>query len=151
MVQPRSDRQQISAVIEQYRQAFASMDIDLLRGLWDQDHDNLVYVASERPAAITDWEGISQYYEQLPEGLPPDPSISMRVHEQSTDLLGDVACAFCTFRYEGPVVGRDEPFVANGRVTFVLQRRFDSWKVIHYHESSPPRSSSAVSTMTRIG
>jgi ketosteroid isomerase-like protein len=144
MAQPRTDREQISAVIEQYRHGFASMDVDLLKRLWDQHHDNLVYVASERPEPITDWQGISRYYEQLPAGLPSDRPISdlpisMRVHEVSTDLLGDVACAFCTFRYEGPVVGQDEPLIAEGRVTFVLQRRSDSWKVTHYHESSSAR------------
>ncbi len=63
----------------------------------------------------------------------------MRIDDLSIEVIGDVAYAFCRFRFEGEADGRTEPFIADGRVTFILHRtEVDDWKVIHYHESAPP-------------
>jgi hypothetical protein len=62
--------------------------------------------------------------------------IVMEVNEVAAAVLADTAFVFCTFHYEGAVEDQDEPFVADGRVTFILSRRTGSWKVIHYHEST---------------
>lgn len=130
------DRQQISAIVEQYRRGFATMDVAALKAIWDQDYDNLVYVASERPVPITSWQGISGYYDELPSGVPPGAPLTMRVDEMAADVLGDAAYVLCTFHYEGEQEGHREPVVFDGRVTFILRRRNSSWKVIHYHEST---------------
>ena len=41
------DSQQIAAIIEQYRRGFATMDVEVLKAIWDQDYDNLIYIAQE--------------------------------------------------------------------------------------------------------
>ena len=44
MTASEQDRQQIAAVIEQYRRGFATMDVEGLKAIWDQDYDNIIYV-----------------------------------------------------------------------------------------------------------
>jgi uncharacterized protein YbgA (DUF1722 family) len=39
------DRQQIAAVIEQYRRGFAKMDVEGLKAI--QDYDNIIYIPQE--------------------------------------------------------------------------------------------------------
>jgi hypothetical protein len=45
MTASAQDKQQIAAVIEQYRRGFATMDVEGLTGIWDQDYDNILYIA----------------------------------------------------------------------------------------------------------
>ena len=47
MTASEQDRQQIAAVIEQYRRGFATMDVEGLKAIWDQDYDNIIYVPQE--------------------------------------------------------------------------------------------------------
>ena len=51
------DRQQIAAVIEQYRRGFATMDVEGLTALWDQDYDQIIYIAQEAAPHERDVEG----------------------------------------------------------------------------------------------
>ena len=49
------DRQQIVAVIEEYRRGFANMDVEGLKAIWDQDYDNSIYVAQENAQPVLAW------------------------------------------------------------------------------------------------
>ncbi len=128
------DRQQIAAVIEKYRRGFATMDVEVLKAIWDQDYDNLIYIAQEAAEPVRGWTGIEQYYEGVAGFL--GRVRTMTVSDLSVDVLGDVAYAFCTFHFEGELKG--ESHIADGRDTFILRRKRGAWKVIHYHESPPP-------------
>ena len=44
------DRQQIAGVIEQYRHGFATMDVEGLKAIWDQDYDHIIYIAQDKPS-----------------------------------------------------------------------------------------------------
>lgn len=138
MTTHEDDQAGIAVVIERYRAGFASMDPELLITIWDRQHHGLVYVAQEMPEPIRGWTQIEAYYRRLPTANPADRVTEMRVDDLTIDTLGDVALAFCRFHFEGQTTGRREPFIADGRVTFVLHRTAQSWKVVHYHESAPP-------------
>jgi len=127
------DRQEIAAVVEQYRRGFATMDVEALEAIWDQDYDNVIYIAQEMAQPVHGWAGIDRYYKRVAGFL--ERVRSMTVSDLSVDLFGDVAGAFCTFHFEGKARGRNH--IADGRVTFILHRKSGSWKVIHYHESAP--------------
>ncbi|MBO0789717.1 MAG: nuclear transport factor 2 family protein [Ktedonobacteraceae bacterium] len=134
MTTGEQDRQQIAVVIEQYRQGFATMNVETLKAIWDQDYDNIIYIAQEAAQPIRDWAGVEHYYTRVA-GLLERVS-TMRVSDVSVEVLGDVALAFTIFRFEGELKGQSH--VADGRVTFLLRRKNGTWKVIHYHESRPP-------------
>jgi ketosteroid isomerase-like protein len=134
MTTSEQDRQQIAAIIEQYRRGFATMDVEVLKSIWDQDYDNLIYIAQEAAEPVRGWTRIEQYYESVAEFL--GRVRTMTVSDLAVDVLGDVAYAFCTFHFEGELEG--ERHIADGRDTFILRRKSGAWKVIHYHESPPP-------------
>jgi ketosteroid isomerase-like protein len=128
------DRQQIAAVIEQYRQGFATMDVEGLKTIWDQDYDNIIYVAQEMAQPVRGWAEVEQYYRRVAELL--ERVRTMTVSDLLVDVFGDVAYAYCTFHFEGELNGQSH--IADGRDTFIFRRKSGTWKVIHYHESRPP-------------
>ncbi|HXG67285.1 MAG TPA: nuclear transport factor 2 family protein [Blastocatellia bacterium] len=135
MAASEQDRQQIAAVVEQYRRGFVTGDIEGLKAIWDQDYDNIIYIAQEAARPVRGWAGVEQYYKHV-DGLF-EPARTMTVSDLSVDVFGDVAYAYCVFHFEGKFKGQSEPFLADGRDTFILRRKSGTWKVIHYHESRP--------------
>jgi ketosteroid isomerase-like protein len=127
------DRQQIAAVIEQYRRGFATLDVEALKAIWDQAYDQIIYIAQEMAQPVRSWAGVEHYYQRVARLL--ERVRMMAVSDVSVDILGDVAVAFAIFHFEGEVKG--QPHIADGRVSFVLRRKGGIWKVIHYHESRP--------------
>jgi len=125
------DRQQIAGVIEQYRHGFATMDVEGLKAIWDQDYDHIIYIAQEMAQPVRGWVGVEHYYQRVAGFL--ERVRTMEVSDVSVDVLGDVASAFLSFHFEGEING--QPHIADGRVTFLLHRKSGTWKVIHYHES----------------
>ena len=127
------DRDQIAAVVEQYRRGFATLDIAALKAIWDQDYGQIIYIAQELAQPVWGWAGVEHYYQRVARLL--ERVRTMEVSDVSVDIVGDVAVAFLSFHFEGEVKGR--PYIADGRVTLVLRRKSGTWKVIHYHESRP--------------
>lgn len=78
-------------------------------------------------------------YERVAESLARVSA--MTVSDLSVDVIGDVACAYCTFHFEGDPKGESHLRVVEGRNTFILHRKSGTWKVIHYHESRPLNAS----------
>ena len=133
------DRQQIMALIEQYRRGFATMDVELLKAIWDQDYDQIIYVAQELAQPVRGWPAVEHYYHRVARLL--ERVKTMAVSDVSVDVLSDLAFAFLSFHFEGQVKG--QPHVADGQATFLLHRKGGTWQVIHYHESRPGEYSSS--------
>ncbi|MGI8485969.1 MAG: YybH family protein [Thermomicrobiales bacterium] len=133
MTVPEQDREEIAAIIEHYRRGFATMDVEELKEIWDEDYDHIIYIAQEMAQPVRGWAGVERYYQRVAQIL--GPGNTMAVSEEATDVLGDVASVFCTFHFEGEASGKSH--IADGRVTFLLHRKSGTWKVIHYHESRP--------------
>ena len=129
----QQDSQQIAAIIEQYRRGFATLDVAALTGIWDQNYAHIIYIAQEMAEPVQGWVGVERYYQRVAGFL--EQVKTMEVSDVSIDVLGEVAYAFLSFHFEGEVNGR--PHIADGRVTFLLRRTSEAWKVIHYHESRP--------------
>ena len=127
---------EVTALVERYRAGFFALDPDVLVAIWDRDHDGLVYVAQELADPLHGWPAIEDYYRRLAVEHPVSEVLEMRVDDLTVDVLGEVAVAFGRFRFAGSWPDRDEPFVAEGRVTFVCHLVGGAWAVIHYHEST---------------
>ena len=133
MAASEQDRQQIAAVIEQYRRGFATMDVEGLKAIWDQDYDNILYIPQEAAQPVRGWVGVERYYNRIAGFF--ERVRTMTVSDVSVDVFAEVAYAFCLFHFEGEVKGQHH--IADGRDTFILRRKSETWKVIHYHESRP--------------
>jgi ketosteroid isomerase-like protein len=127
----QQDRQQITALLDQYRQGFAVLDAARLMRIWDQEYNQIIYIAQEKAEPVRGWEGVAQYYQRVVQLL--EKAKTMELSDVSIDILGDVAYAFLNFHFESQINGH--PHIADGRVTFLLHRTLIGWKAIHYHES----------------
>jgi len=132
----KHDVRKIAAIIEQYRRGFAALDAEVLKAIWDRGHDNLIYIALEAAEPVRGWTEIERYYEDATVFL--GEVRAMTISDLSVEVFDNVAYAYCTFRFEGALEGKNH--IARGRNTFVLIRKEGEWKVIHYHESPLPRS-----------
>src|SRR5215813_11815226 len=120
MTSSEDDTAAIARIVERYRAGFAALDPEVLIALWDQHHAGIIYVAQEKAEPMYGWQQVVAYYRALPTAIPVDRVTEMRVDDVSIDTVGGVASAFCRFHFEGEIAGRAEPFVADGRATFIL-------------------------------
>lgn len=49
------------AVIEQYRRGFAEMNVEMLKGIWDQNYENIIYIAQEKAQPARGWTEVEQF------------------------------------------------------------------------------------------
>jgi hypothetical protein len=64
MEEETHERQQIAAVLEQYRRGFATAERADLTAIWDQDYDPIIYIALERAEPLRGWAAVGML--QLP-------------------------------------------------------------------------------------
>jgi len=133
MASMKADKKEIAALVESYREGFATLDAEKLISIWDRDYEEIIYCPIEAAEAVRGWPGIEEYYQGVTRHFTHVRS--MEIANLSIDVLGDAAYAFFTFRFEGEVRDRSEPFKVEGRNTLIFRRTKDSWKGIHYHES----------------
>lgn len=129
-----ADVQGIEALVEEYRQGFATLDPDRLLAIWDRDYD-VVYSPIERVRPVRGMRELEGYFREVTQGAGRVDT--MDVGDVTIDVLGDAAYAFFTFRFaaERP---DGATFAVQGRNTLVAHRVGDSWKGIHWHESVTP-------------
>jgi len=129
------DKQRITTVLEQYSKSWEAMDWEGLKGIWDQDYDNILYIPEERAQPVCGWAGIENYFRGAADSVRQVGA--MKLSDISIDVFGDLAYAFCNFHFEADLKRLEKPFITDGRDTFILRRKEGAWKVIHYHESRP--------------
>ena len=135
MTVSEQDRQEITAIVDQYRHAFAIVDMNVFKATWDKDYENIIYIPQERAQPVRGWPDLEQYFKSV-EGAFEHVTV-MSISDLSIDVLGEVAYAFFTYHFEAKVTGGDEPFAIDGRDTFIMHRKGGAWQVIHYHGSPP--------------
>ena len=133
MLEKERNKQQIEAVIEQYRHGFATTDAEELKAIWDQEYAQIIFVAQELAQPIWSWTEVEHYYQRIARLF--ERVKTMEISDLSLNILGDAAFAFLSFHFEGQVKGQIH--IADGRASFLLHRTNETWKVIHYHESRP--------------
>jgi ketosteroid isomerase-like protein len=135
MTDADKDRQEIAAIVDQYRQAFTVVDMDLFMATWDKSYESIIYVPQERAQPVRGWADLEQYFKGV-EGAFERVTV-MEVNDLSIDVLGDAAYAFFTYHFEAHFTHENGLSAVDGRDTFILRRKNGAWKVIHYHGSPP--------------
>lgn len=129
----RAAEQAILQVYEDWRKAFSAVDGRLMKTLWDHDFDGLVYQAEEHADPIYDWAGIAKYWDTANQVLE-------RVNEwteltRKIAITGDTAFVYAKTMTRLKIVGVQNEFAGELRVTIGLHRRNGRWLMIHFHES----------------
>lgn len=126
---------EIGAVLERYVAHWNDWEMDAVKGLWDPDEPEPIYVAEEAPAHIG-WDALDRYW-QVSE--PRRSEHFIRLSElRAREIAPGVAHAFYTlswnvFIYNNRLYPR--PIGGTVRATTLLRRKADGWRLFHHIEA----------------
>jgi uncharacterized protein (TIGR02246 family) len=125
---PKEDALQ---VVAKWTKAFTESDVDGIVKLYAPD---ALFLGTGSKTIVTKPEGIRTYFEAA---LLSNRPRGATVGDHSVIVLSDKAVV---------VVGMDTVtgtkdgaiYSANGRVTFVIEKRETGWQIVHFHRSAMP-------------
>jgi uncharacterized protein (TIGR02246 family) len=122
---------EIKSMVDRFRQAWESLDLEGLESLFDLDYD-IRYFPAEMMRAGDGKRGLREY---LKNGVQHLSDVKLTVKDIKTDTFGEVAYAAYLWHFEYRWDG--QPSAADGRNTMIFRKTDGGWKIIHYHESVP--------------
>jgi uncharacterized protein (TIGR02246 family) len=133
----RSDSQRAAdealGVVQRWATAFSASDVDTIAALYAPDAS---FFGTGSKALVTTPDQIRSYFEI---GLNRDKPRGAQLLEHSVQVLSDdVVLITGLDRVSGFRDGK--AYQADGRVSFVLEKRGGDWKVVHFHRSALPAS-----------
>jgi uncharacterized protein (TIGR02246 family) len=119
------------AVVQRWATAFNESNVDAIVSLYAPD---ALFYGTGSKSLVTTPEGIRSYFET---GLNRDKPRGAQLLEHSVQVVSDeVVVVTGKDRVSGTKDG--SVYYAEGRVTFVLQKRGSSWLIAHFHRSTMP-------------
>jgi uncharacterized protein (TIGR02246 family) len=119
------------AVVDKWAAAFNASDVDAIVALYAPD---ALFLGTGSRTVVTAPAGIRQYFEQA---LLTDRPRGARLESHSTMVVNDGAVVITGLDVTTAV--RDGKTLTNpGRVTFIVAKRGNDWKIVHFHRSSVP-------------
>ena len=141
-----TDRDEIEAILDRYRTAVYTKDVDAFIGLYDEDTrvfdlwGRWLYRGSaewRKPAE--EWFGSLGTERSSPE-----------FHDVQFEIGDGVAAVHAFITYKGLSADGKELRSMDNRITWVLRKNRDStWKIIHEHTSAPADSETQKVTLRR--
>lgn len=120
-------------VLQRWTTAFSQSDVDTIVSLYAPDAS---FFGTGSKALVTTPEQIRSYFEV---GLQRDKPRGAQLLEHSVKVISDdVVLVTGLDRVSGTKDG--QTYHADGRVTFLLEKRGGTWQVVHFHRSALPAS-----------
>lgn len=120
-----------------WSRGWTSGDIDALTELWDPDHDNLSFLATERDEPARTYARVRQYYTDLLSMFVPSTWIPSDV--MIDRLADDLVLLRCKVRmdYDLPSFEGEGPSFWRARITQVWKHSGGTgWRMIHKEDST---------------
>ena len=119
------------AVVQRWATAFDQSNVDAIVNLYAPDAS---FFGTGSKALVTSPDGIRSYFTT---GLQRDKPRGAELREHSVKVISDdVVIVTGLDRVSGTKDG--QVYHADGRVTFVLERRAGTWQIAHFHRSALP-------------
>ncbi len=126
-------RQDIESIVADYRDCWARLDFERLRGLWDTDDAEPLYVAEEAAAPMLDWPAIEAYWRST---RAATESIRISTSNLCVRALGDrLASAVYDMRWVGRFRTHPRPIGGELRVAAMFRHKPAGWRFLHYVEA----------------
>jgi uncharacterized protein (TIGR02246 family) len=120
-------------VVQRWATAFNESNVDGIVSLYAPD---ALFFGTGSKAIVSTPEDIRKYFDA---GLQRDKPRGARLLDHSVKVLSDdVVLVTGLDRVSGTKDGN--VYHADGRVTFVLERRGGNWQIVHFHRSALPAS-----------
>ena len=122
--------QEAMRVVERWATAFHESNIDAIVELYAPD---ALFFGTGSKALVTTPEQIREYFQ----GLNRDKPRGAQLLEHAVKVIADdVVLVTGLDRVTGVKEGK--PYQADGRVSFLLEKRGSDWKIVHFHRSALP-------------
>lgn len=118
---------------ETWQKAFRTLDVDLLRSLWDERIEPPIYLAEENAKALLSMNDIGTYLAAAPTVVESVPR--WEELERAINITGHVATIYARTFVTLKIRGVAKPLEGEVRTTHVVHEREGRWLLIHYHES----------------
>ena len=130
-----AEKENVQAVLNQYAEAWETLDIESFSNVFSHDDDLVIFSASPNKRYVG-WEifneDVQKSYEEIENVEISFRDISIRVHASGT-----IAWLSCledwNFVFQGQSISDED-----ARVTWILEKRDGKWVIIHAHWSMPP-------------
>jgi uncharacterized protein (TIGR02246 family) len=126
--EPRDDALR---VVARWAAAFTASDVDAITALYAAD---ATFLGTGSRTVVTTTAGIRSYFER---GLLNNRPRSATLDEHVAVALSDTE-VLVTGLDTVTSVRDGERISARGRVTFLLAKRGDDWRIVHFHRSALP-------------
>jgi len=124
-------REDAIAVVQKWAEAFAASDVDAIVKLYAPD---ALFFGTGSKTLVTRPEDIRAYFEQaLLSNRPRGATLGEHVIHMTSEATAVVTGLD---RVTGTKDGKT--YSADGRVTFVLEKRGPAWFIVHFHRSAIP-------------
>lgn len=123
---------QVEQLLDAYAAAARAKDVDALVALYADDVEVFdAWTWSHR--GLDAWRSVVEQWF----GSVGDDVIAVTFDELRTSTAGDGAVAHMIVRYAGESPAGEELRSLENRMTWALERRDGTWRVIHEHSSAP--------------
>ena len=133
-------------------------DIEMAYSWWDQDYDKHIYLALEIASPIRTWSDIETYRawqleDRIATGTRWDWKVPLEPEDRQIQLLGDdLLLVYSNLHARGLSPDEPEPDEKQMpyftyRVSWLLHKRDEEWKIIYYHESRVTTSPTEIITL----
>lgn len=141
---------QIRKVLDTYFDAYEKLDLDVCKNIWDFSYPKLSWKPTEDPHAMTDRESIEQYLDNnhridLQLFRPTEYKIIDVIRPDVAFVFADMVCKFAIPENPETRAAHDAGALRwapghqvdwKGTASFVLHKRDDEWRLIHYEDAS---------------
>jgi uncharacterized protein (TIGR02246 family) len=118
-------------VVQRWATAFNESNVDAIVGLYAPD---ALFFGTGSKALVSSPEQIRSYFEAA---LQKDKPRGAQLLDHSVKVLSDnVVLVTGLDRVSGTKDGT--PYHADGRVSFLIEKRGGSWQIVHFHRSALP-------------
>lgn len=126
-------RASLDALLADYYAKFGAFDFAALRGHWDVEDPEPIYLAEEIGAFLYDWPAIERYWADTRRVLE---RLAARHWDLRVRLLAPgLAIGTWRMHWDCEVRGQPKPVGGEVRVTATFRRKPAGWKLVHYVEA----------------
>jgi len=118
-------------VLEQWIKAFNASDVD---GIVNLHASDALFLGTRSQAVVTRTEDIRKYFERA---LMSDMPRGAVFSDYSSMVLSDTAVLF-TGLSASSRTREGKTITSQGRATFVIAKRAEGWRIVHFHRSPRP-------------
>lgn len=120
-------------VLERWSKAFAASDVDAITDLYSAD---TLFMGTGSKTVVTQKADIKKYFD---DALLTRRPRAAPIKESHVVELGDNVVLITGLNDSTGVAEDGKPFSNAGRVTFIVAKRGNDWKIVHFHRSAMPR------------